>query len=96
MAGWNFPSGEAEMHNRVHAWVGGSMVLMSSPNDPVFWLVHANIDRLWAEWEAINGFDYPEKGPPPGHRLYDLMPPFYVTPADVLDHHALGYQYDNE
>jgi hypothetical protein len=24
------------------------------------------------------------------------MPPFGVTPADVLDHHALGYQYDTE
>jgi hypothetical protein len=24
------------------------------------------------------------------------MPPFGVTPADVLDHHALGYPYDTE
>jgi tyrosinase len=96
MAGWNFPSGEPEMHNRVHNWVGGSMLNMSSPNDPVFWLVHANLDRLWAEWEDLHGYDYPEEGPPPGQRLYDPMTPFGVTPADVLDHHALGYQYDTE
>ena len=96
MAGWNFPSGRPEMHNRVHNWVGGSMVTMSSPNDPVFWLLHANIDRLWAQWEDIHGFDYPEEGPAPGQRLYDPMEPFGLTPADVLDHRALGYQYDTD
>src|SRR5262249_45000154 len=96
MAGWNWPSGEPEMHNRVHNWVGGSMLAMSSPNDPVFWLLHANLDRLWAAWEDVYGYDYPEEGPPPGQRLHDVMAPFGVTPADVLDHHALGYHYDTE
>jgi hypothetical protein len=33
--------------NLVHRWVNGNMVSMASPNDPVFWLHHANIDRLW-------------------------------------------------
>ena len=28
------------------------MVDMTSPNDPVFWLHHCNIDRLWAEWRV--------------------------------------------
>jgi tyrosinase len=23
-----------------------------SPRDPIFWLHHCNIDRLWAEWNA--------------------------------------------
>jgi tyrosinase len=96
MAGWNFPSGEPEMHNRVHNWVGGSMVTMSSPNDPIFWLVHANLDRLWGQWEAIYGFDYPDSGAPPGQNLHDLMIPFGSTPAEVLDHHDLGYIYDTE
>jgi tyrosinase len=96
MAGWNHPTGEPEMHNRVHNWIGGSMVQMASPNDPVFWLLHANLDRLWAEWESIHGEDYPEEGPPPGNRLHDKMLPFGITPADVLDHHGLGYFYDTE
>jgi tyrosinase len=96
MCGWNFPSGEPEMHNRVHNWVGGSMLTMSSPNDPVFWLLHANLDRLWADWERLYGFDYPESGAPPGQNLYDVMYPFNLTPADVLDHRALGYKYDTE
>jgi tyrosinase len=96
MAGWNHPSADVEMHNRVHVWIGGSMVQMTSPNDPVFWLAHANLDRLWAEWEAIHGHEYPERGPDPGHRLYDRLVPFSIRPVDVLDHHELGYYYDTE
>lgn len=38
-------------HNQVHVDVGG---LMSNPDtaalDPIFWLHHANIDRLWEVW----------------------------------------------
>src|SRR5262249_59200138 len=55
MQGVNHPSGDAEMHDRVHNWVGGSMRGMASPNDPVFWMVHANLDRIWTEWSAIWG-----------------------------------------
>jgi tyrosinase len=96
MEGWNSPTGDPTMHNQVHDWVGGSMLTMFSPNDPVFWLVHANLDRLWAEWEDEHGYDYPVSGAPPGQNLYDLMDPFGVTPASVLDHHQLGYYYDTE
>ena len=38
------------MHNRVHVWVGGSMLPGTSPNDPVFFLNHAKEDELWAVW----------------------------------------------
>jgi len=49
---------ESEPHNNVHGVVGGSSGkisgLMSVPNtaalDPIFWLHHANIDRLWEVW----------------------------------------------
>ncbi len=44
-------SGE-RLHNAGHAFVGGSMAIMSSPNDPMFWLHHANVDRIWAHWQA--------------------------------------------
>ncbi|BAC75067.1 putative monophenol monooxygenase [Streptomyces avermitilis MA-4680 = NBRC 14893] len=47
LEGWIGPN----IHNRVHEWVGGHMRPLSSPNDPVFWLHHANIDRLWAQWQ---------------------------------------------
>lgn len=82
------------------------MMAMSSPNDPVFWLHHCNIDRLWAEWQRENpGENYrPPSGTPnvvAGHGLDDPMPPWESeatppTPRSVLDHHALGYTYDNE
>jgi tyrosinase len=97
---------EGVIHNPGHMWVGGSMMAMSSPNDPVFWLHHCNIDRLWAEWQR----EHPEQpyvpvsgtpGVVPGHALDDPMPtwnnePTPPTPRGVLDHHALGYTYDNE
>lgn len=45
---------ENQPHNAVHVSVGGSDGWMSDPNtaaqDPVFWLHHANIDRLWERW----------------------------------------------
>ncbi|TVZ05435.1 tyrosinase family protein [Trebonia kvetii] len=44
----------SSLHNRVHVWVGGSMSPLSSPNDPVFFLHHCNVDRLWAQWQFKN------------------------------------------
>lgn len=43
------------MHNVVHLWVGGQMQTASSPNDPVFFLHHTNIDRLWHQWQQKYG-----------------------------------------
>lgn len=96
MTGWNHPSGDAEMHNRVHEWVNGSMMTDASPNDPVFWLMHAFLDRTWAEWQELHGAQYPKFGAMPGHNLRDRMPSFGTTPASVLNHWALGYVYDTE
>lgn len=48
------------LHNRVHVWVGGSMLPMTSPNDPSFFLHHCNVDRIWAQWQAKHpGQNYP-------------------------------------
>jgi tyrosinase len=60
---------ESEPHNNVHSAVGGNLPnadtndpknlgLMSDPDqaalDPIFWLHHANIDRLWEVWRNNN------------------------------------------
>ncbi|KMN81475.1 tyrosinase [Chromobacterium alkanivorans] len=41
-------------HNPVHTNIGGRNGLMSDPDlaglDPVFWIHHSNIDRLWQVW----------------------------------------------
>ena len=58
LEGW--PNGP-QLHNRVHVWVGGTMEFMTSPNDPVFFLNHCNVDRLWAYWQDIRfNRDYPD------------------------------------
>jgi tyrosinase len=46
---------EYDLHNLIHRYVGGDMALAASPNDPVFWLHHCNIDRLWSLWEQTSG-----------------------------------------
>jgi len=33
------------------------MATMNSPDDPIFWLHHCNIDRLWHLWIDCNGYD---------------------------------------
>jgi tyrosinase len=38
------------IHGIPHVWVGGTMAHYISPADPLFWLHHANIDRLWNLW----------------------------------------------
>ncbi|MBA2278691.1 MAG: tyrosinase family protein [Chloroflexia bacterium] len=92
-----------QLHNLVHVWVGGSMGPMSSPNDPVFFLHHCFVDKLWADWQRMHpGSGYlPVSGGPAGHNLGNAMQPWLgrgetVTSASLLDHHALGYAYDNE
>ena len=55
------------------------MAMMSSPQDPIFFLHHANVDRLWALWQD-DGHEganfYPFEGRPYGHNLTDLMWPW--------------------
>lgn len=49
------PSIEGAPHNPVHDIIGGYMTTMESPMDPIFFLHHANVDRLWAAWVAAGG-----------------------------------------
>jgi len=47
---------ESRPHNPVHNLIGGIMSSISySPKDPLFFVHHANIDRLWAAWLAAGG-----------------------------------------
>jgi tyrosinase len=39
----------------VLASVGGDLSTLAAPNDPVFWLVVGNIDRLWDQWQQTRG-----------------------------------------
>ena len=73
-----------QMHNALHGWVGGQMgTLASSPFDPLFYLHHCNIDRLWAMWQMDgHATDYgPDGTADPGHTLADIMFPWVAGAA---------------
>ncbi|MGE0812338.1 MAG: tyrosinase family protein [Vicinamibacterales bacterium] len=100
-------SGPNTMHNLVHVWVAGiitpaavrprlrgTMFLSTSPNDPVFFLHHANVDRLWAEWQAAHpGKTYAPSTGHEGNNADSAMAPFGVSPRDVERVTAIGYRY---
>jgi tyrosinase len=54
LEGWVPRDSAPALHNRVHVWVGGDMLPGSSPNDPVFFLNHCNVDRIWEEWRQAD------------------------------------------
>lgn len=79
-------------HNHMHRWVNGIMDdLARSPADPVFWLVHAEVDRLWHIWHSAQP-QTPE--PPPFEENDATMDPWEDTYDDLDDISLLGYQYD--
>jgi tyrosinase len=97
------PRQAPRMHNRVHVYVGGSMGPASSPNDPVFFLNHCNVDRQWEAWLTQRGRTYvPGAGQgPAGHRAGDPMVSIVwptMRPSEVLDPASAAldwYRYDS-
>ncbi|CAP64745.1 uncharacterized protein PODANS_5_10090 [Podospora anserina S mat+] len=61
------------IHTGGHATIGGDMSdMFTSNSDPIFYPFHANIDRLWAKWQAAN----------PTARQYDISNP--IAPRGVI------------
>jgi hypothetical protein len=91
---------EGTPHNFIHNWVGGDMGTGASPTDPIFWLHHCNVDRLWTEWSLR----HPDNTPNDAGWLKTTFSDFYdrkgmkiatsVTVKDTLDTAGLSYQYD--
>ncbi|KAJ2900135.1 hypothetical protein IWW38_000675 [Coemansia aciculifera] len=96
------PAIEFSLHGSIHLAIGGDMVQTYSPNDFIFWLHHANIDRIWSVWQTMNpnqnfwsmdGVD--SNGRPMG---YGTLIPHYNEP--VINQMRLGvnnmcFFYDN-
>lgn len=77
------------VHNSGHVWVGGSMGgILTAPTDPVFWMHHAEIDRIWAAWQAANPGQNPSLAGAAG-----IMDPWTETEVDTRDIIALGFTY---
>ncbi|MCX4670580.1 tyrosinase family protein [Streptomyces sp. NBC_01381] len=103
LEGWGRGSGRDSWrcHNRVHRWVGGTMVGSGSVNDPVFWLHHAFVDLQWSRWQKRhrNHRYLPATPPGPDSDQYrrviarhERLPPWDVTP-DELDDVSKIYRY---
>jgi tyrosinase len=98
---------EAKPHDLVHGDVGGRGGLMSDPRtaalDPIFWIHHANIDRLWAVWNARDAKNLNPNDAAwlngPADRAFAIFGPdgkdVPSLPKDVLDTTAMGYNYDD-
>lgn len=112
-----FVSGSLEQnpHNLIHVYVGGTEPgtddhggLMSDPGtaalDPIFYLHHANIDRMWAVWNgsahanptAANWLSGPTAN---GERQFVMPMPdgkkWVFKPQDVVPLGTLDYTYDD-
>lgn len=89
---------ESVPHGGVHRYISGDMGPVQSPNEPLFFLHHAQVDRLWTLWQKAN----PQKrnteyvGNLPGAddtkgpfdaSLDDMLPPFgnLIDPVPVRD-----------
>jgi Common central domain of tyrosinase len=74
------PSG-SQMHNGLHGYIGGHMGDPAiSSFDPIFYLHHCNIDRLWAMWQLDgHATEYPSAGAKAEHGPTDAMYPWVGT-----------------
>jgi hypothetical protein len=86
-------------HGSVHVLVGGNMGWVpTAARDPVFWLHHGNIDRLWDVWLSLGGRANPSNTP-----FLDKTYSFAdergdvvtVKVRDIISSVQLGYCYDN-
>ena len=82
-------------HGAVHGRVGGDMCCVPTASyDPIFFLHHANVDRIWATWQLSNPGALPTTEA--GFQLPPFNRPFstsWQTGADVESTDALGYRY---
>jgi tyrosinase len=103
---WQRRSGSAtelefNPHNGVHQAIGGNMgVIALSARDPIFYLHHANVDRLWSTWNRRGNANSPE----PMWRNFAFErnlinpdgTPWSVSVGELGSTPALGYRYDDD
>lgn len=76
-------------HGAVHNWANGTLSNFNdSPCDPLFWLHHAMLDKVWAEWQATHANQNPSL-----EGKWRVMTPWTEDVDQVLNIENLGYQY---
>jgi tyrosinase len=88
------------MHNLVHMWINGTIsVVPQAAADPVFWLLHANLDRLFELWITLHpgALFRPWGYAAPGHNAADaavyLFPPMPLRRC-FQGAQSWGYEYE--
>jgi tyrosinase len=82
----SFKSMEISFHNPAHSKSGSNSWLIAqntSNRDPIFFLLHCNVDRLWAKWQWLNN-RYINNDTV----TYDLQGSFYAPAPGVLGPNA--------
>ena len=75
----SFRSMEVSPHGRAHTGFRGSISsIPTAARDPLFFMLHANTDRLWAKWQWLNG------------RTDPAAPNAYATPSPSRIGHSLN------
>jgi tyrosinase len=97
---------ESQVHDQIHGWVGGLMAsIFTSPRDPIFWLHHCNMDRLWSSWKSItlNGASHTDPTDPAWtgatHEFFNdtgamVSPAWTVMSIQETTAMNLGYEYE--
>lgn len=99
--------GRLGSHVPGHTWTGGTIDTMAggnSPLDPLFYLHHCNLDRLWAIWQQNNpeAEQYNHTDEIDSDSVAAARVPLNgqmiggSTPASMLNHRNLGYRYERD
>jgi hypothetical protein len=85
-------------HGIVHTEIGGKdgdMTDMASPYDPIFWLHHSQVEKIFLEWQIYRGRIDEFGGEHFGRKtkLTDYLKPFNISVADALDHSKFCTSY---
>jgi tyrosinase len=91
---------EFNPHDGVHQAIGGNMSQVDlSARDPIFFLHHANIDRLWTTWNARGNANSPEAMWRDFNFARNFVNPdgssWNVGVGELGSTPALGYRYDD-
>jgi tyrosinase len=86
-------SGQTKLHGAGHQFVGGHMGYIGSPNDPVFFLHHCFVDKVWSDWQRRHPqvpHYLPEHATADVPGLDTLLPPWNTHRVrDLVDHRRL-------
>jgi hypothetical protein len=81
---------EENAHNEVHMWLNGTISNPSTAaEDPIFFLLHSNVDRIWDLWQLNN-----HTGTPSLTGRDATMTPWTETASDANDVIKLGFSYN--